>query len=142
LVLANEYTPKVLSFYQWFFQEFERQRFWAVIDFRRCWEHKMALSAAQEWGLVLRIYLNTKKPINPYKYLDRYLTPAQLATAQSYPKHSREQVDYIISIVDERGACTDEIRELAYKLFRRKSFTEKLKTFSIRFRDSFITLTS
>lgn len=116
--LINEYSPRVLAFYKWFFSEFESQQFWAVKDFRRCWSQKMSLSAAQEWRLLLTMLLSAKAPIDPYKYLDQYLTKDEIDDAMRYPIHSKEQVDYIISVLDERNACTDEIREMAYKLFK------------------------
>ncbi len=44
--------------------------------------------------------------------------PDQLEAVLELPRHSKEQVEFIIAIVDEHGACDDELRDQVYKLFR------------------------
>jgi hypothetical protein len=55
--------------------------------------------------------------VDPYVYLERYLTQTELEGALRLPRHSREQADFIISAVDEFSACDDYIRALVYRLF-------------------------
>ena len=59
-----------------------------------------------------------KRGIDPYSYLERYLTPAEMEEAMRFPIRSPEQVDFIIAAVDEHSACDDELRSLVYRLFR------------------------
>lgn len=54
---------------------------------------------------------------DPYAYLPKYLTPQELEDVRSLPHRSIVQVDRIIEIVDEYGACNDEVRDMAYKAF-------------------------
>ena len=50
-------------------------------------------------------------------YLDRYLTEGELAQVMALPPRSVQQVDRVIDIVDEYGACDSELRELVYRAF-------------------------
>lgn len=54
---------------------------------------------------------------DPYHYLNRYLTIAELEEVQQLPNKSKTQVDRIIELIDDYGACDDELRDLAYKAF-------------------------
>jgi hypothetical protein len=52
-----------------------------------------------------------------YGHLQRYLTPEELQEINTLPHSSKEQVDRIIEMVDEYGACDNELRKLVYKAF-------------------------
>ena len=71
------------------------------------------------WKSTLRHCLNLNQPPDPYKHLDRHLTPEQIAEVYSLPMRSQKQVDMIIDSIDKDGACDEELRRLAYELFRR-----------------------
>jgi hypothetical protein len=60
------------------------------------------------------------KKLDPYMYLDRYLTKQELEEVLSLPPRSKEQVDRIIQLIDEYGACTEEIRKRVYEFFNVK----------------------
>ena len=64
-------------------------------------------------------YCQVTAPANPYEYLPQFLTAEQIDEVERLPKMSPQQVDKIIEFVDEDEACDDEIRQLAYELFRR-----------------------
>lgn len=53
----------------------------------------------------------------PYLYVDRYLTEAELQEVARLPQRSAVQVDRIIELADEDGACDEEIRSVAYATF-------------------------
>ncbi len=64
-------------------------------------------------------WLNWDRPPNPFDYLDRYLTADELKEVCRLPKGSEVQVDKVIDFMDSEGACDDDLRNLAYQLFRR-----------------------
>jgi hypothetical protein len=113
--IAQAYYPRVHALYDWLLGEAEKDPPAEVYDYRRCWNAHRQRAARMTWRFFLTQFLNQK--IDPYKYLERYLTPAEIEDANRLPQHSREQADFVIRIVDEHSACDDEIRELAYKLF-------------------------
>jgi hypothetical protein len=55
--------------------------------------------------------------LDPFPYLNRYLTQTELDEVLSLPTRSQMQVDRIIEILDEYGACDEELRKKAYKAF-------------------------
>ena len=67
------------------------------------------------WRIILSEGI--KRGIDPYEYLQGYLTPSELQRVQDLPQHCKEQIDLMISIADEYSACDDEIKSLVYRLF-------------------------
>jgi len=114
-VPSTEYRQRVANFYCWFFERVQQDMPPLVSDYRRCWNEHEIRSSRMNWSALLHIILEQK--VDPYKHLPKYLTPPELDQAMSFVMRSREQVDFIISVVDERGACTDEIRAGVYRLF-------------------------
>lgn len=72
--------------------------------------------ARSYWRLILTQVVIPKN-MNPYIYLDNYLTKQELAKVLSLPYRSKAQVDCIVDLIDEYGACTEEIRGLVYQCF-------------------------
>jgi hypothetical protein len=66
-------------------------------------------------GLTLQIAV--PKKIDPYPYLAGRFTEKELENIYCLPDHSREQVDYMISLHDTLGLCDDHTRNELYKLF-------------------------
>lgn len=72
---------------------------------------------------ILRAWINTllnevvTKRLDPYEYLNDYLTDSEIEEVLRLPKRSREQVDRIIEIVDASGICDQALRENIYKAF-------------------------
>ena len=66
------------------------------------------------WRQILNYGVQHK--LDPYQYLDRFLTPTELQTANAL-QPSKEQVDLMIKMADEFEVCDDEIRGMVYKLF-------------------------
>jgi hypothetical protein len=114
--VVQSYVPRVRAFYDWLLAACEAAPPPAVADYRRCWNAHRQRSEQMTWRLLLMEFL--KQGIDPYSYLQRYLTPAEMEEAMRLPKRSPEQVDFIIAAVDELSACDDELRSLIYQLFR------------------------
>lgn len=113
--VAQEYFSRAGAFYEWFFSSCQTQPPTIVIDYRRCWNAVQKRDSRMGWRLLLGEFL--KRNIDPYAFLDRYLTQPELREAETLPMRSRAQVDFIIDCVDELRACDEEIRALVYRLF-------------------------
>jgi hypothetical protein len=68
------------------------------------------------WNLLIDHALQAG--IDPYERLTQYLGKEQLAELSSVPHRTKEQIDKIIHLVDEYGACDEELRKKVYRLFK------------------------
>ncbi len=66
-----------------------------------------------------RLLLSIAGPSNVDSYLSDALSPDELEAVRSLPVGSRARADRVIEILDEEGACTPELRGLAYKVLGR-----------------------
>ena len=55
---------------------------------------------------------------NPYGQLYRFFEPEVLREILRYPRHSKEQVDFIIAMKSSEIDCDDELRQMLYRAFR------------------------
>lgn len=113
--LYDDYSRKIKFFHDWFhskvwqkYSEELREYF----DYKRIYN---AVNARSAWNLLIKEAL--KKKIDPYMYLDRYLSNNEIEEILSLPFRSKRQVDRIIELVDEYGACDSELRKAIYELF-------------------------
>lgn len=113
--LVTLYRQRVHNFYEALLDESDSNPPPEVADYRRCWNAHRRRSARMTWTFLLAEFL--KRNIDPYSYLERYLTPAEFEAAHRLPHRSREQVDFIIHAVDEFSACDDNTRAMIYRLF-------------------------
>lgn len=114
--LASDYRQRVKSFYAWFLGEFEATLPADVADYRRCWYEHRRRSARSTYRFLISEFL--KRNIDPYPHLHKYLRTDQLAEVEALSRHSREQVDLIITMADSLGACDNDLRILIYHLFQ------------------------
>lgn len=110
------YSNDINDFYSWFHEAFDLVAGPQIADYKRCVKSLKAVSARQEWNLLFHQVVIPKK-IDPYSYLERYLSPDELDRVYKLPFRSRQQVDLIISLVDEHEACDSNLRETVYKAF-------------------------
>lgn len=68
-----------------------------------------------QWMKVLASQIGKGK--NPYDFLHKYFTPEEVREISRKPKHSQEQVDYIISLRSVETQCDDDLRSKLYELF-------------------------
>ena len=115
--LFLEYTKKVSGFHVWFINQFYKANETDIQDYIRCERHVKAIGSRSNWNLILnQIVIQAGR--DPYDYLLRYLTDDELERVYFLPMRSKAQVDLIIEIIDEYGACNEDLRKLAYKAFR------------------------
>jgi hypothetical protein len=119
-LLFEEYRRRVREFHSWFTKAIDARPLADIQDYERCLRQSRNNATRMLWKAMLGNWLmNWSKPPNPYEYLNRYLNSDQLRAVHALPAKSKEQVDKIIEFIDTDGACDDELRELAYELFRR-----------------------
>ena len=66
-------------------------------------------------GILLQMAVSKK--INPYEYLHKWFTDDELKNIYSFGDHTKEQLEYMISLRDPFGFCDRDTREKLYKLF-------------------------
>jgi hypothetical protein len=114
--LLKSYSADVNAFQSWLHEGMEVVAGEQIADYRRCLKRINAVSSNSWWNIILKqVVLAYKR--DPYEYLDQYLTADELAEVNGFPFRSREQVDRIIALVDEYGACNDELRRVVYQAF-------------------------
>ncbi len=113
--LFTSYHCCVDDFYAWLIPEIEKKLPLKVRDYRRCRKEMQANSARCWYRLLFQQIITPKTDL--YSFLPKYLTPEELKEINALPLRSKEQIDRIIELVDEYGACDDELRDMAYKAF-------------------------
>jgi hypothetical protein len=114
--LLSTYAERIDRFYSWLLPQIERHLPASVEDFRRCHKAVKFDHGRRSYKLLLGLWQQIS--VDPYTHLPKHLTTEQLATALSFQHRSPAQVDYIISCVDRNGVCDEELRSLAYRLFK------------------------
>ena len=113
------YRSSVAEFHSWYEQQLASDGLVELRDYERCLRENKNFSERTWWKTLIRQWLNSEKPPNPYDHLPRWLTPEQISEVYSLPMQSDEQVDKVIEFVDTDHACDEELRELAHEFFRR-----------------------
>ncbi|MCW5641530.1 MAG: hypothetical protein KIT63_05485 [Rhodoferax sp.] len=115
-VLVTEYREQVNQFHCWMEAAMPNETRQQIQDHDQIDRAITRVATRKWWELVLsQMVINANR--DPYAYLDRYLTPDEHRTVLQLPHKSSAQVDKIIELVDEDGACNVELRSLAYKAF-------------------------
>ncbi|MEH2565956.1 hypothetical protein [Bradyrhizobium sp. AZCC 2289] len=84
-------------------------------DLLRIYLARKTMSYRNSLALILQIAI--PKKLDPYEYLLRYFTESELQNIYGLPDHSKEQVDYLISLRDPLGICPEDTRSQLYHLF-------------------------
>jgi hypothetical protein len=111
-----DYRDRVESFYDWLNREIELHLPAEIIDYRRCVrEHQTFMSRAS-----YRLFLNQwiVGGVDPYQHLEKWLDPEELKEVYMFPTRSEPQVARIIELIDDKGICNNELRELVFRLFK------------------------
>jgi hypothetical protein len=85
-------------------------------DYLRLCKARETIGLQVSLGLVLQAV--AKRNVDPYVYLARFFTREEEKCIMCLPNNSAEQVDYMISIKDPLGLCSDDIRCSLHALFR------------------------
>jgi len=115
-LLIQEYRLEVSQFQEWLQESVHTAAGEAIDDYLRCDRFFRAIESRCHWRLLLS-QIVIPKSLDPYQYLNRYLTLTEFAEIEHLPHRSKDQVDRIIEFVDEYHACDAELRSLVYKAF-------------------------
>ena len=116
--LIKSCSADINEFHRWLHKSIENSAAGEQIaDYRRCVRCIKSVSSRSEWNVIFQQFVLPSK-IDPYQYLDQYLTTDELNEINKLPFQSKAQVDRIISLVDEYDACDNNLRLLIYKAFR------------------------
>ena len=113
--LFHDYRMRVEEFHQWFHDQIVKVSEPPLSEYRRYEQMLNQFSVRSEYNILLRTVIDRK--LDPYTYLDDFLTEAEKEKILKLPMRSPEQVDKIIEILDEYQACDAEIKEMTYKAF-------------------------
>lgn len=114
---VSHYQGEVNSLHMWLCDAVETAAGDTLTDYRRSQRIVRAVSSRSLWRLILsQVVIEGNR--DPYAYLDRYLTLDELRDVMSHQHRSKAQVDRIIELIDEDGACNAELREIVYKSFK------------------------
>ena len=103
------------TFYAWLMPEIEARLPVDIQDYRRCIRARRAHSA-RSWYRIFFTQVVTPET-DLYRHLLEYLTPEECEDIDAFPHRSKDQINRIIEMVDEYGACDDEFRGLVHKAF-------------------------
>jgi hypothetical protein len=114
--LFDDYSKRIKLFHDWFRCQVWEKNGEDLREYLACKRMYNAVNARSMWGLLLKQAFPQKK-IDPYMYLDRYLSDNEIEEILSLPFRSKSQVDRIIELADEYGCCDEELRKAAYIFF-------------------------
>lgn len=69
-------------------------------------------------SLQLVLPQSNSKTLNPYEYLDKYFSKAEIDNIYWFKNHSKAQVDYMINLRDPIGLVDTHLRSRLYELFQ------------------------
>lgn len=111
--LFDNYRNRVLLFQDWFHSEIARVSEPALSEYRQYERLLNRFDTKTWWSMILKQVISQR--LDPFNYLDRYLTKAELDEILAMPMRSKMQIDRIIEILDEYDVCDAEIRGKIYK---------------------------
>lgn len=114
--LFDDYSKKLKLFHDWFRSQVWQKHSEELREFFDLKKTYNAVNVRSTWNLLIKQVFLQKK-IDPYMYLGRYLSNNEIEEILSLPFRSKRQVDRIIEIVDEYGACNEGLRKAVYELF-------------------------
>lgn len=114
--LFDKYSDNVKAFHNWFRSQVWQEYSEVLTEFFDCKKTYNVTHLRSQWRLLIEQIFLPKK-IDPYIYLDRYLSDIEMEEILSLPFRSKSQVDRIITFVDVYGACDEELRRSVYALF-------------------------
>ncbi|MDI7261418.1 MAG: hypothetical protein QME90_16055 [Thermodesulfobacteriota bacterium] len=115
-ILFKNYQAHVKDFHNWFYAEVEKVLEPQLSEYREYERILNRFDVEAWWNMIFKQVVMVKR-LDPYKYLDRFLTKQELDEVFSLPMRSQKQVDRIIEILDEYKACDKDLRETIYLAF-------------------------
>jgi hypothetical protein len=115
--IFKNYKARVEEFQHWFYKKLTEAGEPQLSEYREYERMLNRFGLASFWNAMFsQVVIPGKK--DPYEYLNLYLTEPELEEVLSLPKNSQRQVDRIIELVDEYGACDQALRKKIYTAFK------------------------
>jgi hypothetical protein len=114
--LLSAYSQKVEGFYGWLLPEVETHLPIAVQDYRACRQAVKSHHSKLSYEFLIRTWMQAG--VDPYQHLAKHLTSEQLKAMAELSHRSAEQIDYIISCMDQQGVCDESLRKTVYEFFK------------------------
>ena len=110
----DKHKENICEFYGWVHSNLKAdQRF---IDYQRC--KLVPIKEGSRVWFSIMLQQMEERNLDPYDYLDQNFTDEELTEIRKLPPRSKVQVDRIIELYDENNACTGDMKEKIYKLFK------------------------
>jgi hypothetical protein len=113
--LVNEHFEIASQFYNRVLVKTGIHRDALLRDFARIKVARKSMSYRNALAILLQIAVPQK--LNPYEYLHAWFTEDELKHIYAFPDHSKEQLEYMISLRDPLQTCDATTRKELYKLF-------------------------
>lgn len=113
--LFNSYRTRVIKYHDWLHGEVARVSEPMLSEYREYERMLNGFETQSWWNLLLEQVLT--RHLDPFTYLDRYLTKEELAEVLTLPRRSCDQIERIIEILDEYGSCDEKLRKKVYLAF-------------------------
>lgn len=117
--LFYTYSKEVRRFHNWFRVSIFDQYGDNISEYLKYLRCVKGFNSESTWKTLIHQVI-PQRNIDPYMYLDQYLTEDQLEDVFALPYRSKEQLDRIIELMDSYKICSDSMREEVYKLCRIK----------------------
>jgi hypothetical protein len=124
LPLFREYGTRAGHFHAWLSGQLEQHSIVELSDYDHCILEIDRLSTRMGWNALVGNWLQWDRVPDLHKHLQHFLTPEQSETVYSMPRNSRQQVDAIVTFLNEFGAVDEPLRQRIYQLFERLSEQE------------------
>ncbi|EPM0512337.1 hypothetical protein R4370_006691, partial [Pseudomonas putida] len=111
----DTYRKQVKSFYEWHkgqVLEAKAPLLRTYLEYKRIHD---GLNQQMKWNAILG---HVPDSLNPYQYLSRYLSTAQMEKVLAFEHRSEAQIDALIDVLDMRDFCNAQLRAKVQKLFK------------------------
>ncbi|MBI5683124.1 MAG: hypothetical protein HZC45_08190 [Deltaproteobacteria bacterium] len=117
--LFDVYSGEVRKFHNWLRVSLLNKYGDIISEYLRYLRVIKGFDSENYWNILIHQVI-PQKNIDPYIYLDQYLTEDELEDVFSLPYRSKEQVDRIIELVDSYKICNDSMRKDIYEICKVK----------------------
>lgn len=108
------YREHVHSFYSWHRGAVYAKHSAEIQQYLQYKRNYEGISKMHVWNTTIS---HLPKDLNPFQYINQYLSKSSIERVLSLPHRSKEQVDAIISLMDMDEFCSAALRKKTYALF-------------------------
>lgn len=117
--LFKSYCNEVKNFHNWLRVSLFNMYGDIITEYLRYFRTIKGFGVESFWSMMIHQVI-PQRDVDPYIYLDQYLSEDEIEDVLSYPFRSKEQVDRIIELLDVYKICDDSLRMDIYRVCRIK----------------------